>query len=207
MGLALDVFQEKLDELIENPKLILKRSFMMNVFARFRRDLPPMQEYYKRIFRKDHKKMICKYTGATVVRLIEVVEEAFEPKNRTNKRCGKRVIELGTIAMKAILKELLDEKKATHKYLSHYGLPSSWKGCPDTVKRATLGLEATNDYSESTLGGTTHELTKFGRIGQHNAAAVNDNRRNKYWARSGMGKSKDKGEMDMIFTLWTRLCH
>ena len=44
--------------------------------------------------------------------------------------------------------------------------------CPDSIKKATFGLEATNDYSESSLGGTMHETNKFGRINQHNASTI-----------------------------------
>ena len=44
-------------------------------------------------------------------------------------------------------------------------------------------MEATNDYSESSLGGPTHEIVKYGRINHHNAAAVSDARINKYWNR------------------------
>ena len=71
---------------------------------------------------------------------------------------------------------------------------SSWKGCPDHLKRATWGMEATNDHSESSLGGTTHEIEKFGRINQHNAAAISDNRRNKYWSRKIKNDKDKKGK-------------
>ena len=70
----------------------------------------------------------------------------------------------------------MNVKKATHRYLSCYGLKWSWLMCHDSLKKATLGLEATNDYSESSLGGTTHEINKFGRINQNNASAISDGR-------------------------------
>ena len=73
-----------------------------------------------------------------------------------------------------------------------YGLINSRKGCPASIKRELFGCEATNDYSESSLGGTTQEINKFGGIVQHNAAAVRDNRRNEYWVRFGAGGDKQK---------------
>ena len=76
----------------------------------------------------------------------------------------------------AMLADMLCKKKATHQYLSHYGLGLSWKGCPESMKKALLGCKATNDYSESSLGGTTQEINKYGCINQHNAAAISDNR-------------------------------
>ena len=135
--------------------------------------------------------MICRHTGAMIVHLVGVKDEAFVPKNCTNRRAAPRVIELGAVAFKTILDDMMNVKKATHRYLSCYGLKWSWLMCPDSIKKATLGLEATNDYSESSLGGTTHEINKFGRINQHNASAISDGRRNGYWKRS-VGKKEEK---------------
>ena len=71
--------------------------------------------------------------------------------------------------------------------------------CPDSIKNITLGLEATNDYSESSLGGTMHEINKFGRINQHNASAISDDRRNGYRKRYvGKKEEKKKGEFNCI---------
>ena len=101
------------------------------------------------------------------------------------------MIELGTVAFVAMRDDMLDVRKATHRYLSCFGLYRSWKGCPDSIKKMTWGMESTNDYSESSLGGTTHEIVKYGRIGHHNAAAVSDARRNKYWDRKSENKTKN----------------
>ena len=66
--------------------------------------------------------------------------------------------------------------------------------CPESIKKATLGLEVTINYSESLLGGTTHKISKFGRINQHNASAVSDSRRNGYWKRYvGLEDKQKKG--------------
>jgi hypothetical protein len=40
-----------------------------------------------------------------------------------------------------------------------------------------------NDWSESALGGTTHQLQKYGRIGLTNAAAVSDAKANGYFSQ------------------------
>ena len=45
MGLPLDVFKSKLEELIANLKLVLCESLMMKIFSKLLTDLPPMQEY------------------------------------------------------------------------------------------------------------------------------------------------------------------
>ena len=108
--------------------------------------------------------MICRNTSATIVHLVGVKDEAFVPKHCTNRRAAPRVIELGVAAFKTILDDMMNVKKATHCYLSCYGLKSSWLMCPDSIKKATLGLEATNTYSESSLDGTTHEINHEGDL-------------------------------------------
>ena len=74
-------------------------------------------------------------------------------------------------------------KKANWKYLSISGSPVSFQGCPKKVKEGLHGREATNDRSESALGGTTHQLQKYGRIGISNAAAISDDKTNGYFRR------------------------
>ena len=67
-------------------------------------------------------------------------------------------------AADAICTELQDEKKATYKYLSISGSEYSWDHCGAEKKKALLGNTATNDEAESTLGGTTANIQRFGQI-------------------------------------------
>ena len=120
------------------------------------------------MFKQDKVIMSCKHTGATVVHLIGVKDEAFLPKKFTIRCVAPHVIELGAIVFKTSLQDILNVKKVTHCHLSCLGLTSSW-----LKRQETLGLEITNDYSESSLGETTNKINKFSRINQHNAAAVN----------------------------------
>ena len=55
------------------------------------------------------------------------------------------------------------------------------------------GIEATNDRSESALGGTTHQLQKYGRIGISNAAAVSNAKTNGYFDLFTTKGNKSKG--------------
>ena len=69
----------------------------------------------------------------------------------------------------------------------------SFQGCPKEVKEGLHGCDATNDRSESALGGTTHQLQKYGRIGIANAAAVSDAKTNCYFCPLTAGSNKTKG--------------
>jgi hypothetical protein len=55
------------------------------------------------------------------------------------------------------------------------------------------GRDATNDRSESALGGTTHQLQKYRRIGIANAAAVSNAKTNVYFRRFSVNENKTKG--------------
>jgi hypothetical protein len=65
--------------------------------------------------------------------------------------------------------------------LSVFGSSLSFQGCPAEVKETLKGQEATNDRSESALGGATHQLQKYGHIGLTNAAAISNAKTNDYF--------------------------
>ena len=69
----------------------------------------------------------------------------------------------------------------------------SFQGCPKEVKEGLHGRDATNDRSESALGGTTHQLQKYGRIGISNAAAISDAKTNGYFRRFLVNGNITKG--------------
>ena len=81
------------------------------------------------------------------------------------------------------------------KYLSISGSHFSYQGCPPSVRNELLGRDATNDRSESALGGTTHQLQQYGRIGITNAAAMSDAKTNGYFRRftCQSGRTETKG--------------
>ena len=117
-------------------------------------------------------------SGAKVLPYAELRKELFHPSDSTNAATNNRLVELAGVAAQAILNELHDEKKATYKYLSISESKYCVSGCPLEVQKALRGLEATNDRSESALGGTTRQLQLHGRISIQNAAAVADAKSN-----------------------------
>ena len=137
--------------------------------------------------------VVASESGATVLQFAELRKELFSPSDPTNAGTNGRLIELARVAAQGILDELHDEKKATWKYLSVSGSPVSFLGCPKEVKEGLYSREATNDRSESALGGTTHQLQKYGRIGIANAAAISNAKTNCYFCRFLASGKKTKG--------------
>ena len=98
--------------------------------------------------------------------------------------------DLASIAVTAFVGELLNEKKATWKYLSISGSDYCWANSTDERKAALIGVTATNDEAERVLGGTTANIQQYGRINLSNAAAVSDVKQNKILSRSSNKKQR-----------------
>jgi hypothetical protein len=132
-------------------------------------------------------------SGATVLQFAELRKELFHPSDATNAATDEHLVELEKVAAQGILDELHDENKASWKYLSILVSESSFQGCLKEVKGGLYGRDATNDRSESALGGTTHQLQKYGHIGIANAAAVSNAKTNGYFRRFSVNGNKMKG--------------
>ena len=57
-----------------------------------------------------------------------------------------------------MIAKLEDESKATFKYLSISKSESSFKHCPEDVKKAMLGKMVPNDLTESSFAGVTAQV-------------------------------------------------
>ena len=132
-------------------------------------------------------------SSATMLQFAELRKELFSPSDKTNAGTNGRLIELARVATQGFLDELHNEKKATRKFLSVSESPALFLGCPKEAKEGLYGHEATNDRSESALGGTTHQLQQYGRIGIANAAAISNAKTNGYFRRFSVNGNKTKG--------------
>ena len=66
-----------------------------------------------------------------------LIKELFTPTDPDYQDTTKMLEKVAAIAIQAILDELLDEKKATYKYLSISGPEFLYEHCPDSVKEKT----------------------------------------------------------------------
>ena len=102
-------------------------------------------------------------------------------------------MKLAKVGADGIIKEMKDPKKATWKYLSISGCKESWEHCPEETKQSLLNCYCVDDLAESSLGASTYELIRYGRIPIEWASSVADLRRNKFLSR-GVGKAKKRGK-------------
>ena len=107
----------------------------------------------------------------------------FNPKKKTNIESTAHMLEIVFLGMPQMKKEIIDTRKATWRNLSKSGDRRSWKHYTNYDKINTRECHATNDQSESTLGGTTRGIELGGMINIPRAAAQSDSRRNGFFSR------------------------
>ena len=178
MGWVMDVLKIALEKIIADPKKILNKTFMLGIFNLFKNKLPPFKEYMDDLFE--------------MKQYARVIAEVFTPKNARNKESRGITIELALVAVKAMLKELLDKKKASYKYLSCSGSEYSWEHCPKHIHKACLGKRATNDLSESAHAGVTYNIQQYGKIDIKRAAAISQVKSNSDFSRLVVKQIKRK---------------
>jgi hypothetical protein len=103
----------------------------------------------------------CK-DGSIVVHIAKLRNELFSPSQPTNVKTQDELFRLAPIVAKAICNKIINENKVTYKYTSKSGSKYSYDNCGDEKKIACLGKKATNNDAESTLGGTTANIKRYG---------------------------------------------
>ena len=104
------------------------------------------------------------------------------------------MLDIVSVGMPKIKKELIDTWKSIWRNLSKSGDRRSWEHSTKEDNIKTRGCYATNDHSESNLGGTIQGIELCGMINIPRDAEQSDARRNNFWSRpitSRRGKKKN----------------
>lgn len=209
MSRVMIIYHKALKHLQANPGLIVSDVHMMSIFSELEYELPPFKEYLDLTFR-GQRTVVHRGSGARLMGMQKLREESFYPTNEANQEAEALVIELGKVAVNAIIKDMEDRKKNAWKYLEGSGLPFSYDtllkqyGSADAIPVEDLlpGIKCSNDVAESLLGTTTGVIQKGNMIGLSNAGAVGSVTRQQLFsrehdnagkkARSGKKKKKRK---------------
>ena len=103
----------------------------------------------------------------------------WNPMNKTDQDTNSRLVELVSIAMSEVIKDMLNTKKRCWWNLSLSCGPLSYAGCNGEYCYCYI---TTNDNCESALGGATQKIAIGGRVIINSAAAISDGARNKWYA-------------------------
>ena len=187
MGRAIDLIHCACKEIVDDVSLIHDESFMLHIFDELLEELPEFKAYLEYEF-KDKKLEYVEASQTKAVPLRELIKELFAPTDPDNQESTEMLETLALIGTPALIGELIDESKATYKYLSISNSEFSFKHCPEDVKEVMLGKMASNDLAESSFAGVTAQVQCYGRVGMSAAAAVSDVSRNGFLHRGVIKK-------------------
>ena len=120
MGRAIDLIYHACKEIIQDPSLIHEELFMLHIFNDLLEELPEFEAHLEYEF-KNKKSEFVEALQTKAVPLKEIIKELFSPTNLDNQDRTEMIETITTIGIQALIDELLDEKKATYKYLSILG--------------------------------------------------------------------------------------
>ena len=98
--------------------------------------------------------------------------EVFYPTRSENQQTNDLCVNLAKEVATCLLLEVADPKKATSDYLSKGDGRFSWSVSSEEEKKASIGMRATNDPSESQFATFTEALATGGRIGVDVASGI-----------------------------------
>ena len=118
-------------------------------------------------------------SGAKIMELQVARIRLCNPMNKTDQDTNSRLVELVSVAMPALTKDILNTKKKCWWNLSLSGGPLSYAGCNGDYCYRYI---TTKDHCESALGGATQKILIGGRAKINSAAAISDGARNNWYA-------------------------
>jgi len=214
MSRVIDTLFKTMSQLQDSSDLIEDDEFMMNIFEEYRDLLPPFKKYWDFIFEKKRMSVVarCSKDGSKVVHMARLRKELFSPTNRTNATTKALMHGLAKTAEETVCKELLDPTKTTYQYTSQSNSDKSYGNISAERETLQLGTMATNDVAESTLGRTTANVQRFGRISLSSAAAISTAKSNGFMQQESLPPRKRKSAVNvrspgMLFGLSTEVQH
>ena len=110
IGRVFDILHTALNNILDDITLIHDKSTMMFIFQDIVQELPEFKEFLVYKFQNKKTEFVVK-SQTKAFPLKKLVVELFAPQYRDNKDSAPMLETLGTIAIKAMIKELEDKKK------------------------------------------------------------------------------------------------
>ena len=117
MGRILDTLHEKLGQIIVSTALFLGEQYMMNIFSEYVNEIPPFKDYLQLMF-NNRRTMVKNRTACMrVAHLAMAKKELFNPKKKTNIKRPARMLDIVSVGMPQMKKELTNMRKSTWRNL------------------------------------------------------------------------------------------
>ena len=183
MSTILTCLEQAFEAILDDPSLFLDEEFMMErMFEPITSKIPPLREYLEHIFEIKSAMNVNNQRVDAV--LLDMLRAAlFYPTRddiiQTNNFC----LELAVVISTRLLQELRDESKVTHHYLESMNGIYSVSVVSEEERKAAMGIEASNNISESVHGMSTRNMQQFGTIRFDSCAAGGQQNSNGDWNR------------------------
>jgi len=186
MGRAVDLMYNAFVEVESNGELMLDEDFIMGIFSPLYEELPEFKAYLEYFFEEKESNVIgsCSRDNCVLVALDLAKCKVFYPTRIENQQTNDLCVNLTREVATCLLLEVADPKKATSDYLSKGNGKFSWAVSSEEEKKASIGMRATNDPSESQFATFTEALATGGRIGVDLASGIGQTRYNNDFGRA-----------------------
>jgi hypothetical protein len=157
----------------------------MGIFSPLYEELPELKAYLEYFFEEKESNVIGSCSRDNCVLAIDLAKcEVFYPTRIENQQTHDLCVNLAREVATCLLLEVADPKKATSDYLSKGNGRFSWAVSSEEEKKASIGMRATNDPSESQFATFTEALATGGRIGVDLASGIGQTRYNNDFGRA-----------------------
>ena len=165
MGKALTLLHDAFVDVQGDGALLLDDIFIMNIFSPLYEEIPPLKEYLDYHFEEKEGNVIgsCK-EHERVLAIDEAMAELFFPQKMENRQTTEFCKELAVGVATTLLTELTDPKKSTSNYINDGLL--AFNNLTDAEKKASLGMRANNDPSESMFATIMGVMSVVKRVGE-----------------------------------------
>ena len=119
----------------------------MNLFSGYANELLPFKDYLQLMFNNRRRMVKNRTTGVRVAHLAMEKRYLFKSKKKTNIESTSRVLDIVSVGLPQMNKELIDTQKATWGNLSKSGDRRCWEHSTKEYNIMTHGCHATNDQS------------------------------------------------------------
>ena len=134
MGRVLDTLHEKLVEIITFTSILFSEQYMINLLSKHANELQPFKYYLQLMFNNRRMMVKNRTIGMRVENLAMEKREMFNPKKNTNIKIAARMIDIVSVRMPQMNKELADTRKTTWRNLSKSGDRRSWEHSTEEVR-------------------------------------------------------------------------
>ena len=116
MRRAVDMINSACKDIIDNFTLVHNDLYMLHIFDKLRDELPEFKEFLDYEF-ENKKSAYVEERKDKAVPVKELVNELFSPENLDSQDSIEALEKIAAIGIAALVVEMENEKKATHKYL------------------------------------------------------------------------------------------